>query len=90
MRRAFKAALILAVSVAPFVAGDSQAAELVKPECEALETWAATVDPRDRYTPFPGNNTWAPKAFGEAAFAELFGKLDVDPTYDYKKQRSRK
>lgn len=82
MHRAFKVALVLAASVAPFVAGNSQAAEPIKPECEALETWAATVDPRDRYTPLPGNNTWAPTAFGEPAFAELFGKPALDLTRD--------
>lgn len=71
-------ATLAAVScAAPGTAGD-----LVEPQCAALEEWSATVNPKDRYTPLPGNNAWAPKAFGTPEFAALFGKPALALTKD--------
>ena len=62
----------LVIAAAASAAGEAGAID--SPACAALESWAETVDPKDRYTPIPGARTWAPSAFGDPAFAALFGK----------------
>ena len=82
VRGTFLAAIILSMAMVLITETRARTSDLIKPECEALEEWAATVNPRERYTPLPNNPTWAPKAFGEPAFAELFGKPALELTKD--------
>ncbi|MCA8930121.1 MAG: hypothetical protein KDC18_18840 [Alphaproteobacteria bacterium] len=74
--------MILALLILPWTGTAALAAEANQPACDALEAWAATVDARDRYTPIPGNRTWAPQAFGAPAFAAVFGKPALDLSQD--------
>ena len=53
--------------------GSAEAAEIKKPDCAALEKWAAGLDGKDRWQPLEGNRGWVPRAFQDPAFEELFG-----------------
>lgn len=51
----------------------AEAAEVKKPDCAALEDWAAEIDREDHWLPLEGYRGWLPRAFQDPAFAELFG-----------------
>jgi len=78
--RTFLAAITLAAGV--ILAASSHAAEPNKPECAALENWAATIDEEDRVAPVEGSRAWIPQAFLEPTFAELFGVPALSWSYD--------
>jgi hypothetical protein len=63
-------AALLVVAPRP---GSAQTAEITKPDCAALEDWAAGVDGEDHWLPLEGYRGWLPRAFQEPAFAQLFG-----------------
>lgn len=60
----------------------SRAAEPRKPDCEALEEWALTIDDKARAIPIDGSRAWIPQAMLDPAFAELFELPALEWTYD--------
>ncbi len=63
----------LALAAVVLQPGPASAAEVKKPDCAALEAWAASVDGKDRWQPIEGYRGWVPRAFQEPAFEALFG-----------------
>ena len=58
-------------------------AEVLKPSCEAAESWALTIDAKNRWNPVPGQKRfWLPSAFDGPGFEALFGAAVTDWTLD--------
>lgn len=71
-RIARSAAIGFAMSTFGFAAVAS-ASDVKKPDCATLESWAQTIDGKDRVAPVEGSRAWVPKAFLAPEFADLFG-----------------
>ena len=61
-----------------FASGAAAQNALEKPDCAALEAWAAAIDGEDRWLPLEGYRGWLPRSFQDPAFAELFGAAALD------------
>ncbi len=71
---ALRPAATLAVAVLAVASAlSAQATEVKKPDCAALEAWAAGIDGADRWQPVEGYRGWVPRAFEAPEFEAMFG-----------------
>jgi len=65
----------LAVALVSVLAGSPAQATVNQPDCEAVESWAFEIDPKDRwYLDSARKRHWLPSAFQSKNFETLFGK----------------
>ncbi len=63
------------IALAVVLAGVPAQATVSQPSCEALESWALEIHPKDRWYINPGSKRfWLPSAFQGETFDALFGQ----------------